>query len=883
MPRIGCWMMLVWPAATVVAAAPASRIHAAEGALAHAAPISGPAGEQEAAACPAPLRKLGVEGRTVGDAGDLRRVDLVGIRLCDPVAVRRQLQRDLPLQAAARPSAPLCGFLAALKERLTEGYRHSGFADAVVDVTFDPATEAVAATVHEGQHFVRGPVRVLGCPAAVSRRLAERITQPRVATAWVDADAADEDEEEAEGAIWKPGLPARNDDNQRTRLARDIRRLLTWEGYPAADFSVELDVDRHRKKIALVVRIEDLGPLATFGAIEIRGLTRHARAQVLDYLELAEGDPLTDRKLSDIHERLRQSCRFWGYDVRVYRPAGVGSRYGSAINVDAHVVLDLIEYELTPLLGEPLGVAEAALLRFANLVNKDPALALSGELLVESEEAAPIAGMGGVSPPTSSRGRQVQIAWDLRDDFAIQASGETDEISWNHALASSLDGVLAVDGVSGQKLTFPSRPPGSCYLGFRFAPDEQTDEGYISSFRLRVGLRHAPDQQTVAAETHVEPVAAVHLAHRPGNTAAVQGRNLVLCDEAIGRVVIELATGKIKRFEPNLDGSGGSLRISIQQGAVARLRRQIASRSADCQEMYDGADPAGSSVRFLVASALAQSTVSQRPELSLALHYADELARSGSVRSQLTAWGFLSRGFAGDIRRVAFQMPLRAKDGFELELAAMVLTHPEKAGLLFLANYGCLAADELFPRGSWPWTVMREASFRQAAQFQDAELLAGAPAELLRVSRDREFGPLAIEVARACAARDALGAELVVPVKKPAEEAPRGDIHKDIHPLVAGENGSARLVQHAVRAYLALDVEQQDALAQSLPAPLAAAVRRVVKEAAENQQHPIGAVVELALVEAWEEGLRDATLSALRDLTWGESRQARATDEAVRK
>ena len=79
--------------------------------------------------------------------------------------------------------------------------------------------------------------------------------------------------------------------------------------------------------------------------------------------------PFDAETVDQVCHKLRQSCRFWTYEVTVQIAAPeAGGRY-VVEEPEVHLVIDVVEYEKVPKLGEPLSEVNQALLRAANWAN----------------------------------------------------------------------------------------------------------------------------------------------------------------------------------------------------------------------------------------------------------------------------------------------------------------------------------------------------------------------------------------------------------------------------------------------------------------------------------------------------------------------------------
>ncbi|MCA9234709.1 MAG: hypothetical protein KDA44_04535 [Planctomycetales bacterium] len=807
------------------------------------------AAEADAAPCPNAAAPV----RTVGDAGDLRRVELVGIRQCDPVAVRRAMQMDLPLQAAARPSAPLCDFLATLKERLTEGYRHSGFADAVVDVTYDPVTDAVSACIHEGQLYTMRDIRVTGGTAKVRNGLVARLTEPEPARPWSfirdEAHRWPPTEAASSEPLWRRGEALSSLETVGEDATAAVRRWLADLGYPAAEFTVDVPCDKNRARADLVIGLSKMGPAATVGEITLIGLTRHTREQVLNYLEISPGDPVNSQRLAEIHAKLRTSCRFWSYSVLASCPVlPRKAKLGDALPVE--LVIDILEYDRTPPLDEPLDEIDQALVRVADWLQRcvdgkhgDAMLVLKS---VQSGNEAGL-GQGSLKVTMDHRGRAaVSLTTasdpDFRADHAILlADGQCSLYDWRNRLACR--------ATAPWQLTHK--------ISLRAAGID--DDGFATDFSLSWGMRTSArfasgdgEQSGCPLSVAIEPVAMVNAGRRPGVDRLLRDGMLVVSSRDY-LIEADAASGRVRRIW--FDAENHRCELAFQAGALKKVRSDLQSRGNHCAEQFDSDRPLGSVVVFLARQILDQPIVQREPLYELLARQAIAVSQTEWFLRQATGSGIdriLARGAVEN--RIRYHMP----SAFESRLKAPgQLAESDYWSVLGLPQVSLLA-DSFFPRGSWPWTFSRESAFYLADRINriDEQLTVGADGEFQRINADDSIGPIG-QLVLGELGDEKLSSEALHTIAKVAAPDSSGNeqFSRDVQLALYGDHGLAQVARTTFETYAAMDPKRRQRIGSELPQPWGVILEAAAAELRRNPDAATSQAIEAAFSAGWARGM----------------------------
>ena len=197
----------------------------------------------------------------VGDLGAPARLSIEGAQTFPQDEIRRALGTDLDYLVAAHPEATLSDCLAALENRVCAGYRDCGFRDVAVQARFDVSAGRIVAKVTEGPRFQCGALRVTGLKsipvADFTRRFAETLSPPL-------------HQSTPAPGIWETGVPVSFNPDSLTNYSAAASNTFAALGRFAATFKVEIQPQLASGDAALVVIVQDEGPVAKLGEIEVR-------------------------------------------------------------------------------------------------------------------------------------------------------------------------------------------------------------------------------------------------------------------------------------------------------------------------------------------------------------------------------------------------------------------------------------------------------------------------------------------------------------------------------------------------------------------------------------------------------------------------------------
>ena len=245
-----------------------------------------------------------------------------------------------------------------------------------------------------------------------------------------------------------------------------------------------------------------------------------------------------------------------------------------------------------------------------------------------------------------------------------------------------------------------------------------------------------------------------------------------------------------------------------------------------------------------------------------------------------------------DDRLAKFELPANPSTeavGQEFSIPNSLPNRPDTWGQLcdWAAHFVVGTADELFPRGSWPWTLTREYCFDRFADgaADDSEEIQHtlSSREYERFERGSDFGPLSAY----------LFVKLIDRVNSPTEpsvtgeddvhaDADRGDyftglfanaglrdlsdaaVLRDVRLVSDGDFAFGKLCQHAAEQFVVLTDEEQEQLLAVLPGTCRAPLRLLALRRKDKPNESIGDAMDRVLVDCWHDWLREEVEAELR-------------------
>ncbi len=510
---------------------------------------------------------------TVDHRGDPDLIEFRGLAQVSADDIRKALRWDPKFQAAKRPSNNAADFLNVLKSRVLDGFQSSGFPEAKVAVSFDTATKRFVVAVTEGPRFRQGKIIVSGDDRGDAKQLADWLTHEQKQRPWSiryawSAPAMPPPEG---STLWQSGENLNSTQAVRDNLKSGVRLALVEHGFPYASFELAFVPAAESGLADLHIEIKRLGPKATIDDIEIRGLERDSREQVLEYLGITAGQQLSGALLDETDRKLTDSCRYWSHNLFVCCGPAPDSPYPTTDqSTTLKLKLDLEEYSLAPPLHEPLPAVDEALRKAALWVNDYPQEG-SPDVIVERacEKGQSAQDQLSILPSAIAANGSLALScrYNSRSGWAI-----------DHSLLAGLDGLSLIDWAASERFDVPIR--NSKRLELRIETSHHDDGDY--AHRLFFGWATSQKRETTTSanaawSVRAEPVALIHVAHRPDTKSEINDGILIISSPD-SRFEFDVQTGALIRLETHAeDGSTLTARTEIGgYGAIAKPLHQRA-------------------------------------------------------------------------------------------------------------------------------------------------------------------------------------------------------------------------------------------------------------------------------------------------------------------
>lgn len=779
------------------------------------------------------VEAAGPSGETVGRYGDPLRLVVRGAEHFPPEKVKHSLVTDLDVLLAAHPAAPLRQYLSTLHDKATAGYLRAGFRDVKVTASVDKETGGTIVTVEEGPQCLAGEVRIVGARDVPAKFLVERLTQefpPTQATASASGSRMSDlegNEIEPEIALWPPGKPAALDAERKVKITKRVRDALEGAGRFSADFAIEFPRSSPTT-VDLLVRIADEGPQAKADAIEVAGNRRHTSHEILDYLGVKPGMPLTRQVCADMEYRLWQSGRFRWQKVAPTVPDAPGGPLQLRIEVE--------EYDKAPRLSEKLSEVDEVMLRCQHWMSGLP---LTDDIVLEGKaDDAPISIV--FSP---AKGALIQGG----DHAAIITGDQTGFYSFSERK---------------KLVASPAQRPLKVNFGFRLARERDASDKPLSflfgagmdcSSSIRPG---APLDLLVC----VPPSTSIALT-REGNTdCSIAGGVLTILRES-SQVQVDVTSGRLIGWTVSPQGNRTPIRIAVKPGEFNRRLCEIEDQAADYPNAYDPLRPVSSWVQFLRDDELAGkasrwlwgNAVTTPPPDGKQLEVLWKIV-DGAV---LEPWDrrIAHRASSSQPNRLDFSIP----GGRGLN---NILSFDDPKAVPMTLCF--LGADFLFPRGSWPSTLVRETGLSIAGRSDPKYFYA----ELTDLYASSKTGPICCLVG-AAAFHSTLPRTAGGFAQKGLQRLSVEDFRKDRDVLLDREHYLFPAVLAVVGALRTLDESETEVLLTGLPPDIKAGIQAGLARLRERSDVPTADLLDDALDDAWQGGWQSATERALRSMLVG--------------
>jgi hypothetical protein len=329
------------------------------------------------------------------------------------------------------------------------------------------------------------------------------------------------------------------------------------------------------------------------------------------------------------------------------------------------------------------------------------------------------------------------------------------------------------------------------------------------------------------------------------------GERVVRIEREQARLVFAPESGRLIDLKLSDAQGRWEARVQFERGAFARLVTDLQASTVRHVNAFDPKHPLTAWTGYLAEQLLKSDVVARF------------LFKDAPPADRMRAAAAIRRMFARPLLE-----PLDAlvasggTDGEPFVVPANQPATPEAAQAMGTAMaFGLVFGyvNDIFPKGSWPWTLAREGAFVAGGKGK----YTGA--ELQRLFDSPDTGPLGHWAI----------AKWLASIKSPyAQTFAAGGLKKlstsyfrrDMRLLFEGDIAFRRVADNILAALRDLEDGDVDALAAILPVHAGALLRRGVLQLRADPGRPFGEVLAGTLEEYWETDLRQAVERHLREL-----------------
>jgi ankyrin repeat protein len=799
----------------------------------------------------------------VGEAGDPDRLIFEGLKTFTSEQIRRALAVKPGYLLVAHPQANLRAFLTELSNRVQAGYQAAGFPNALAEVSYDPKTIKVLVKVTEGPRFKAGKIEVVGAKASSAAALirwfttaAERspyeqtvktvtsttpLKQREEGDAWDIAATASVTSHSHPGLnlpgktqrpdapMWITGDPANFSAAWTIEAQQQVETCLAEQGFFFPKVKVEIQRDPLSGIASLLITLTSEGPPGVIGAIHVSGMQRHSADEIIRFLQLREGMPLSAERLTTARRSLLDSGRFWDAEIA---PERTGVAPVSNPRVDLQIALK--EQPGVPPLSEPLSPVQQALMRMCEWLEQFPSRDEDIQMTLNRPAGLPFDVDFIVSPKHGLLINNAKLQVGSPMSAGVLVSEESVQLcAWD----------------SGSKLAVPRESGAKFFL--HLLPDKS---GGTNRFSLTAGagLTGTTSSPSTNAGPHwlefdiqLSRAAFLDLPTRQGYAGRLEGGQLLLSNDAFS-LRAEANTGRLLELNVGTNQSSINLRFGVPVWTQAS--RDFTRRAAPLTNTYAPGRRIASFLTFAATEAARWRLMSETNSNASPEQRTRALA---AVRKLLNPEFLppLDRFFGGNETN-AFIVP---SDELDQKMAL------NSVATIF-GGFAFQISGDLFPKYSWPWTVARESAFVLLSQGRYTDV------ELERLYGSDDTGPIGcLMIARLLRTLESpTSSKFAV---QGLVRLHREDFLKDCDLFLRGDSGLARTFAKLAEVLRTLPEDELAALVAVLPETEASLLR---ESAAALRAHPDGlpaAVLAPAIGKYWQETLRARVREALRPLT----------------
>jgi len=796
----------------------------------------------------------------VGETGDPGLIELFGNQTFTTNAIREELMMSAGYLLGSHPLALREPFLRMLREKIRGGYQNGGFPDPQVEVRYDKERRRAGVKIVEGKRFRCGEILVQGVAPEVARTVVAKLTIrpgpdfnfkfPAAKKEGSDGvnfsaeihpnagpDPSRPFSQEAEQKIfWEIGEPVSFVELVRQELERITATAMAQHGFFFPRLEVSLQRNEEKSIANLLIKVTDSGPAAVIDEIALSGNRKNSKAEILGFLGLKTGMPITRSTLDEAGRKLWNSGRF-----RLYKLEPELIPAENPASRQLRLVMRVDEFDSLPKLNEELTPNQKAMLLLSQWMS---GFATRGEDLVIRAEGVndllPI-DLSGIIVLAPGKGFVMRLA---------DPQGTGNGYAYSLCMSNSSLGIY--DQLRASKLVV--KDPDLRFWGFMRCVPTAPGESNTANVFLGAGFSGSRDAEKqpdrgMQFEFAFAPASFAEQADKFSGQCVVEGGHLTMTDSNL-TLRVDAATGRLEEFKMYFPESGGvSNHISVQltNGAFELAARELEIQGNSCSNRYSPTKPAGSVVGFLLGEVFRLGLSWTATNLPAAQRDRMVAGLNRLLTPDVLA---LDAPSTGDTNDNVFKLPMD-----ETDLAV--------AQNSFLAMFSGLVfryCNDWFPKYSWPWSLARESVLVLASKGVFVE------GELDRLSRSEDTGPLGSLVT----------AYLVGKVNPSAGRAfaTRGltrlsvtDFNADCRLFLEGDSGLARTFANIAANLRKMPEDEFEALVATLPPGEAAFLRDAAKALRQSPDQPLSKVLSPGLETYWNTSLRKIIRAKLLKLT----------------
>ena len=560
----------------------------------------------------------------MGNLGDPARIVFEGAKTFPVDELRGALRVDLKYQAASRPSCETSEFLRKLEARIQLGYRNSGFPEATAHARLNTKIPAFVVEVEEGRRFRQGEVIVQGADTVDVPALRLWLAEKQQAPSWVlRVGSIELPKLPADGLVgWISGEMLVDTPEKQAALHTVIRWALADQGLAGGSFHTRWEPADEPGVADLVISFIASPQPTALAKIEVNGLKRDSQEQLLEYLEVAQGDRANGELLRRLEGRLTDSCRYWQHKVSL-EVALTTEGASTSKETGVTLVLELEEFSPAPPLDQPLSAVDEVLRKSAAWINRlqddnsDIAFHCQGKL-VDAHD-----------PELAVDFRKLVVTADGR--VAADIGYTSHEWVANHGFIITRDALELFDWTAHERFcVFPRTRPTP---EVRIQPIRNEEGGYGQNLYLGFALKTDTSDNDGAQvlKVHAVPVAMVSWAHRPNAVMKLEDGKLTYAEDAV-QVEFDADSGTLLSAQIGNANNGSDETANVFTIRVASdgfdLAAETRVRAKEFVNRYDSAHKFTSTAEFVLDQYQRQPVVQSSPEFNAFAEKGRRIAQS---------------------------------------------------------------------------------------------------------------------------------------------------------------------------------------------------------------------------------------------------------------